>query len=227
MRLVNTSVEHPEFFDAERWMESAEREFVTTTIAAFRKLGGGTILDVGCNVKEASALPPMAHEPGWKIIRLYNNPLVEPDVLADICDMSVIPTDSVDVVWAARIVEHLPYHQVQVALKECLRCCSPRGVVMVAVPDLHIACATVLQGNLEDKLYLSQGGDEICVIDMIYGMRRPIAAGNDFMRHKSGFIQNTLGRHLVAAGFANVTVWPVRDGLWSLSYKVSQVAPPS
>ena len=58
-------------------------------------------------------------------------------------------------------------------------------------------------------------------IDMIYGWAQPIAEGNPFMTHKTGFTEDTLRRHVLAAGFEDLamTTRPDFNELGVFAYK--------
>ncbi len=59
----------------------------------------------------------------------------------------------------------------------------------------------------------------ISPIDMLYGHRAAMAAGNHYMAHKTGFTAKSLGRALRECGFAATVV--ERGGhydLWALAY---------
>lgn len=202
-----------------------EKDFLEAYRIAINQIGGGTILDVGSSLKEASCLPEQLRGSDWKTLRLDSNPAVKPDVVADCCCMPEVKSRSVDVLWAAQIIEHIPWHKVPLALREFHRVLKPRGAVFISVPDLEEAFRHVLmaeakgEDGMEGEFYTSHGGDAISAIDMIYGMRRPIAAGNDYMRHLTGFTQRTLGVKLLQAGFNWSRIWPAKLSLWAISHK--------
>ena len=50
------------------------------------------VLHVGCGPRSANALPEMFQGGQWREIRLDIDPGVQPDYVADICDMGVIPS---------------------------------------------------------------------------------------------------------------------------------------
>ena len=69
----------------------------------------------------------------------------------------------------------------------------------------------------------SPGQDEaICPVDMLYGFRKSLAAGNLFMAHKMGFTRKTIAQYFLRAGFAAVRAQ--RDGfdLFALGYRSKQ-----
>lgn len=180
-----------------------------------------TLLHVGCGMADPSKVPAAFFPAGeWRELRLDIDPGVAPDIVASITDMSVVPTGSVQAVWSAHNLEHLFPHEVPVALAEFHRVLAPGGFALVTMPDLQQVAALIAEGKLEDAAYMSAMGP-ICPIDMLYGHRPSIAAGNHFMGHKGGFIATTLASHLERAGFHAVRVQ--RDGhfaLWGSGVKL-------
>ncbi len=172
------------------------------------------VLHVGCGAADPAKLPsaffPVAL---WSELRLDIDPGVAPDIIASITEMSVVADGSVDAIWSAHNLEHLRAHEVPLALAEFRRVLRPMGFALVTMPDLQQVAALIADGNLEGTAYISAMGP-IAPLDMLYGFRPAVAAGNDFMGHKTGFTAGTLAAHLGAAGFVNVQVQ--RDGAFAL-----------
>lgn len=179
-----------------------------------------SVLHVGCGPADPAKLPAAFFPAGeWRELRLDIDPGVAPDIVASITDMAVVPSGSVQAVWSAHNLEHLAAHEVPLALAEFHRVLAPAGFVLVTMPDLQQVAALVAEGRLEDPAYISAMGP-IAALDMLYGHRASIAAGNHFMGHRTGFVATTLARHLEIAGFQNVRVQ--RDGhfaLWASGVK--------
>lgn len=181
-----------------------------------------TVLHVGCGVADPSKIPAAFFPAGeWAELRLDIDPGVAPDIIASIIDMADVPTGSVHGIWSAHNLEHLAAHDVPLALAEFHRVLAPGGFALVTMPDLQQVAALVAEGKLEDTAYMSAMGP-ISALDMLYGHRASIAAGNHFMGHRTGFVATTLAHHLEAAGFHNVKVQ--RDGhfaLWASGVKAA------
>jgi SAM-dependent methyltransferase len=163
------------------------------------------VLHVGCGPYSREKLPPVFHQPGWREIRLDIDPNVQPDFVAGITDMAVIADDTIDAVYSSHNIEHLYSHEVVVALREMRRVLKRPGFLFVTLPDLQEVARHVAEDRLDDPLYLSPMGP-IAPLDILYGHRRSLAAGNVYMAHRTGFTQGVLARSLLEAGFAAVVV---------------------
>jgi SAM-dependent methyltransferase len=163
------------------------------------------VLHVGCGVASRDKLPAEFRQPHWQEVRLDIDPEVGPDFIASITDMHVIPDEHVDAVYSSHNVEHLYPHEVEVALREMRRVLKPAGFVRIHVPDLQAVARHVAEGRLDDALYLSSMGP-IAPLDILYGHRQSLAAGNTFMAHRTGFTCGTLANALINAGFAAALV---------------------
>ena len=178
------------------------------------------VLHVGCGAADPAKLPEAFFPHGaWRELRLDIDPGVAPDIVASITEMPMVAEGSVDAVWSAHNLEHLASHEVPVALAEFHRVLAPGGFVLVTMPDLQQVAELVAAGKLEDAAYVSAMGP-IAPLDMLYGYRPALAAGNAFMGHRTGFTAGTLTAHLQRAGFQSVRVQ--RDGhfaLWASGVK--------
>lgn len=173
-----------------------------------------TVLHVGCGAANPDKLPPAFFPPGeWHELRLDIDPDVGPDIQASIIDMNMVADASVDAVWSAHNIEHLEPHEVAIALGEFHRVVRPGGFVLVTVPDLQQVAALVAEDKLEDAAYISAMGP-IAPLDMLFGLRSALAAGNGFMAHRTGYTAKTLEAAFARAGFTPVRV--IRDGHFAL-----------
>ncbi len=172
------------------------------------------LLHVGCGAANPAKVPAEVFAPGaWREVRLDIDPGVAPDIVASVTDMGIVPDASFDAVWSSHNLEHLAAHEVPVALAEFLRVLRPGGFALMTMPDLQQVAALIAEDRLEDTAYVSPAGP-IAAVDMLYGFRAAIAAGNGFMGHRTGFTASTLERALRGAGFASVSV--LRDGRFAL-----------
>ncbi|TWB51470.1 class I SAM-dependent methyltransferase [Nitrospirillum viridazoti] len=183
-----------------------------------------TVLHVGCGVHRPEKLHSLFHSSEWREVRLDIDPAVQPDIVASITDLSMVADGSVDAVWSSHNVEHLHAHQVPVALAEFRRVLKPDGFALITLPDLQAVAALVAEDKLDEAVYLSAAGP-IAPLDMLFGLRSAIARGNEYMAHRTGFTAQTLGKALLAAGFAAVKVTKDKPSfnLWAMAY----VTPPA
>jgi len=162
-----------------------------------------TLLHVGCGHQRKAATTPAFNQPGWTELRLDIDPAVSPDIVGTMTDMSGVGNESVDAVFSSHNVEHLYPHEVGVAFAEFKRVLRPDGFVVVTCPDLQSICAVIADDKLTEPVYQSPAGP-IAPIDILFGHRPHLAAGNLFMAHHCGFTQRVLAGSLEAAGFAAV-----------------------
>ena len=181
-------------------------------------------LHVGCGPVPKEHTPFARASDAWTEIRMDIDPAARPDILGHMTDMSAIADQTYDAVYSSHSIEHLYPHEVPVALSEFRRVLKPTGFSLITCPDLQSVCALVAQGNLEDAAYVSMVGP-IAAIDMIYGYRKAMAAGNLFMAHRTGFTAGTLRDALQRAGFAAIAnkrrPAPAFD-LWALAFRDAQ-----
>ena len=177
-----------------------------------------TVLHVGCGPANPAKLHSTFRTPLWKEIRLDIDPACQPDIVATIVHMPMVATVSHDAVWSSHNLEHLEAHNVTQALREFHRVLKPGGFLLITLPDLQKIAELVAADKLEDPAYVSAAGP-IAPLDMIYGHRPSIAAGNAFMAHRTGFTARSLVSHLHAAGFVNIQYKRVNFDLWARAEK--------
>jgi SAM-dependent methyltransferase len=178
------------------------------------------LLNVGCG--PLGRAHGFAGFEGWQEVRLDIDPAVRPDVVGTMTDMSAVATGSIDAIVSSHNIEHLYPHEVPVALAEFVRVLKDDGMVLITCPDLQSVCARVAQGELASPLYDSPAGP-IAALDILYGHRPAMAAGNLYMAHRCGFTRKLLADTLQACGFlrtAGVARPPAFD-LWMLGTKKS------
>lgn len=149
------------------------------------------VLHVGCG----GASLPEGFERARET-RLDADERCKPDIVALMTDLGEI--GEYDVVFCSHALEHLAPSDVMRALSEFRRVLRPGGAVMVFVPDLQDIKPTF------ERVYDSPMGP-ICGHDMYYG-HTGAAETNPFMRHLTGFVQETLAGALNQAGFQRVKV---------------------
>lgn len=177
-----------------------------------------TFLHVGCGLKHKDQTTAGFNTPGWREQRLDINELVKPDIVGTMLDMSAVPDGSMDAVFSSHNIEHLYPHEVPVALGEFLRVLGPEGFLVITCPDLQSVCALIAQDRLTEEAYSSPAGP-ISPIDILYGYRPQLAAGNLYMAHRCGFTERVLIGTLRDAGFAMVASMRRGFDLWAVAGK--------
>ncbi len=158
-----------------------------------------TLLHVGCGSLNKSSCLGFDND-NWKEIRFDIDKRVNPDIVGSLTDMKLVETASVDAIYSAYNIDHIYPHQVPIALREFYRVLKEDGMTFIICPDLQRVCEVVAQDKLVEPLYDSPTGP-ISPIDILYGHRRSIAQGNEYMAKKGGFTYSVLNGVLYGAGF--------------------------
>lgn len=172
-----------------------------------------TFLHVGCGAKRKDQTTRGFNTPDWTEVRLDIDPAAEPDIVADMVDMSPIATASMDAIFSSHNIEHLYQHQTLTALREFRRVLKPNGFAVIGCPDLQTVAALIAEDKLGEPAYQSPAGP-VTPHDMLYGHGPQMAQGHLFMAHRSGFTATTLTQALLQAGFARVGARRIRYDLW-------------
>jgi predicted SAM-dependent methyltransferase len=178
------------------------------------------LLHVGPGNARIKDTSPGFNNGQWQELRLDINPAVEPDIIGTMTDMSAVQDQCVDAIFSSHNIEHLHPHEVPVALAEFHRVLVPDGFCVITCPDIKAVCALVAQDQLTETAYESPSGP-IAPIDMLYGHRGAMAAGNLFMAHRCGFTEKVLRGTLNDSGFPWVAtlVRPGTFDIWALACK--------
>jgi ubiquinone/menaquinone biosynthesis C-methylase UbiE len=178
-----------------------------------------TFLHVGCGHKRKDRTTKALSS--WNELRFDIDESVNPDLVGTMTDMSSVSSESVDAVFSSHNIEHLYPQEVPVALSEFLRVLKPDGFAVITCPDLQAVCALVAEDKLTDPAYTSPAGP-IAPLDILYGHRPAMAAGNLYMSHRCGFTEKVLSATLQSSGFKRVASMkrgaPYFD-LWALATK--------
>ncbi|WP_336488158.1 class I SAM-dependent methyltransferase [Methylobacterium nigriterrae] len=183
------------------------------------------MLHVGCGIYAPEKLHPAFRDGSWREVRMDLDPRVKPDIVGSITDLSAFRDGTVEALWSSHNVEHLQDHEVPLALREFRRVLKGDGFALITTPDIESVAKLVVEGKLDATAYVSPAGP-ITALDMIFGHRASIQAGNHFMEHKTAFTAERLGRLLLEAGFPKVVM---RRGtnfdLWAVAL-MPDAAPP-
>ena len=158
-----------------------------------------TLLHVGCGPQNKSELQGFDND-NWAEIRLDIDEDVNPDIVGSLTDLNLVETGSVDAVYSAFNIDHIYPHEVPTALSEFFRVLKDDGMAIIKCPDIQSVCEAVAKGKLLEPFYNSPVGP-ISPIDILFGNRKAVAKGNEFMAKKGGFIYSVLDRALHQAGF--------------------------
>lgn len=161
------------------------------------------LVNAGCGSKGSGLVPAMFDR--WRQLRVDVDPEVDPDVLADITDLSAIPSGFADAVWTAHCVEHLYLHQVPQALGEFRRILKDDGFLCLVVPDLQTIAKYIVEDKLDEVIYESPAGP-ITGHDVLFGFGPAVALGYINMAHRCGFAPTSLLKRLGDAGFAEIVL---------------------
>jgi hypothetical protein len=159
------------------------------------------VVNVGCGPPDANELP--GYFDGWKKLRVDIDLSVQPDLVADLTDLSPIADGTAHAVWASHCVEHLYEYQVPVALAEFRRILRGDGFVCIIVPDLQTVANYVAADRLHEALYESPAGP-VTPHDILFGFGPAIASGHESMAHRCGFTPTMLQRAFSRVSFAEV-----------------------
>lgn len=172
-----------------------------------------TLLHVGCGWMTIANLPAAFNDGSWDEIRLDIDPEVDPDIIGQSQDMSLIDDEAVDAVYSSHNIEHVSSFEVPLVLAEFRRVIKPDGFLVIMCPDALQLAQAVLDGKLEQPLYVSPAGP-ITAVDILYGYQSALQRGNHYMAHKMAFTSQSLSEHLQRAGFVSIVV--LRDRVYGL-----------
>lgn len=180
-----------------------------------------TFLHVGCGPKHKNQTTKAFAGADWQELRLDIDERVNPDIVGTMLDMSAVADGSVDAVFSSHNIEHLYPHEVPLALAEFKRVLKPGGFVVITCPDLQSVCQLIADDKLTAPAYTAPAGP-ITPLDILYGHRKAMAAGNLYMAHRCGFTRKVLSATLQGSGFATIAVkaraYPYFD-LWAMATK--------
>lgn len=162
-----------------------------------------TFLHIGCGPKHKDQTTRGFNTPDWQELRYDIDETVKPDLVGTMLDMSAIAAESVDAIFSSHNIEHLYPYEVTLALKEFVRVLKPQGYLVITCPDLQSVCQLVAEDKLTEAAYTAPAG-AIAPIDILYGHRPQLEAGNHYMAHKCGFTLKVLIGTLRANGFMTV-----------------------
>lgn len=180
------------------------------------------VLHLGSGAVLPSDLHAEFQGPGWRPVRVADDAALQPDVLASLTDLRIIPTGSVHAVFCGHGLERLPAHQVRQALAEITRVLRPTGIALIGAIDLQRVAELIAADRLYEAAYESPAGP-ISALDLVFGHSASLAEGHQRLSHRTGFTARVLGELLLGAGFAHVDINRQGLDLWALA----QMTPPA
>lgn len=140
-----------------------------------------------------------------------------PDILASMLDLSVLPPNSVDCVYSSHSLEHIYFHEIPKCLSEWYRVIKDGGKIIIQTPNLKVPAQLTVEGKLLDKIYDSPGG-AVSAIDMFYG-HKDLVARNEYMAHKTGFTKESMEIILTSLNYTKFKVIENDTNLDTVIYK--------
>lgn len=116
---------------------------------------------------------------------------VNPDVVDDSLKLTKFEDNSVSLIYASHMLEHLSYEETKKCLSRWIQVLKKDGILRIAVPDLESIFAHYFYHK-----------DMGAIIKMIYGSQK-----HEFDFHKNGWTFESLKADLENAGFTNVKIW--------------------
>lgn len=145
-----------------------------------------TKIHLGCGSK---------HLEGW--YHVDAQPYDSVDHVGAVEDLSFIPDNSTELIYACHVLEHFGRHTYKAALAEWFRVLAPGGRLRLAVPDFEASARLYLSGTLP------RGIDDIRGL-MTGGQR------DKYDYHCMIFDEASLTADLKALGFSHVSRWDWR-----------------
>lgn len=167
--------------------------------------GKKAVLHIGWNSAVTQSLHSRFKTEEWQEIRLDQDPNVQPDFVAPLTNMKVIPDASVDAVWVQHVLQRFIITDIPRILKECFRVLKPMGYIFLSVPDGQAAAAYAAHSRADEILFQTPLG-AITPMDLLYGFRLHLERGWQHQAHRCLFTADILGIVLRDSGFTNIRI---------------------
>jgi len=92
-------------------------------------------------------------EEGIQWINIDGNPRWNPDIVADIRDLSMFGDSMVDLVVLHHVWEHFGLGEGDGMIRECHRILKPRGSLLVCIPNPRALCQRYLSGEIDEYIF--------------------------------------------------------------------------
>lgn len=173
-----------------------------------------TVLNIGSGSTSVKDFTHLFNSNEWKEVRV-DKYVDNADVKCDIVTLDLINDNSVDVVWACHVIEHLEWYQLPETFANIMRVLKSDGAAIIRVPDIG-SIAHLINDDLLTPVYTTENGYEVCVIDMLYG-HRGLQQHSLGQNHKTGFTAKSMGQILASSGinaFVSASGYEVRAVLY-------------
>ncbi|HEY8381816.1 MAG TPA: methyltransferase domain-containing protein [Microvirga sp.] len=177
-----------------------------------------SFLHVGCGQKRKDRTLELFAGSDWREVTLDIDPGAEPDIVDSLPALAKVPDASFDAVFSSHNIEHLYPHEVPAALAAFRRVLRDDGFAVITCPDLQSVGERLAAGDIETPLYTSPAGP-VAPLDVLYGFRPSMAAGQLYMAHHTGFTLKSLTNAFKGTGFGTVVGrrGRARGDLWVLA----------
>ena len=152
-----------------------------------------TVLNIGSGNSSVRDFTSLFNGDEWTEVRV-DKYVDGADLKCDITTLEDVADNSVDVVWACHVIEHLEWKELPETFYNIMRVMKSDGAAIIRVPDLG-AIAHLIKDGLLGPVYDVGSGYEICVIDMIYG-HRGLQVDTQGQIHKTGFTEKSMSEIL-------------------------------
>lgn len=170
------------------------------------------------NIVRQGLLHPSFQTDTWKKVTLHSNPKLNPDIVANIFDLSSIPDNSYDAVTTNGDLEYVAPHQLPKVLAEFKRIVKIGGLVLIGVADAQKLGEYI--NKLKDNTVVMRvpSVGNLTAHDLLYGHADTLAKGIDVLP-RVGYTSKRLGEALKAQGFGTIRIKRDKVYLWAAAYK--------
>jgi len=175
-------------------------------------------LHVGCGPQYQDSTSAVFRKDDWKEVRLDIDEAVKPDIIGSMQNMHMINDGEFDGLYSSHNIEHLYPHEIEDTLREFHRVLTPEAELLIICPDLMVIAKEIVEGRFIKALYESPAGP-IAPIDMLFGHRSSIQAGNVHMAHRCAFTKELIAGLLRNCGFLSVISVSGNNNVYALALK--------
>lgn len=135
-----------------------------------------------------------AEKTGPEFINIDMKVLPSVHHIADVTDLKMFPDNSIDMIYACHLVEHIPRSRLVDTMKEWRRALKPGGIFRFAVPDFDALV----------EMYTASNKDMFSIINQLMGQDAP------YDNHCTAWNTKYAETLLKEAGFTTIRPWDVK-----------------